>query len=704
MFNTQMAEWIKDTGTDITLEDAKTYLNGLESQLLSRHLSGAPGRQITDIYTKGIDLFIKRLYEDALKRFLTGYTGTQSCLVAIGGYGRGELNPRSDIDLMLLYKGRLDKSIESICKKLLYLLWDTGLDIGFSIRSVKESIDLACSDSKTMTSFLDSRLISGNATVYDTFLSRLYRRVITPNKKRLIDVKLNESRLRQERYGGSVYILEPNVKEGKGGLRDIHTALWISRIKERGSNLDSLVHKGIITLDEKIGIEESVDFLLRIRNDLHFTNRKKVDQLTFDSQERISALFGYTDTGSSLGVESFMRDYYLHANRINYCSTILISRLTYKSVTPLKELKERITGRYVGRWCRIHQGMIALKVEPPIDDTPSVFFDVFEAAQEHGLEIHPLTKEWIKRNLFLIDDDFRRSPIYNKRFLNIIGRRSGVYEALNNMHSVGFLGRYIPEFENVTFKVQHDLYHIYTVDVHSLFAVRELELLSTDRYRYEFPLLVSLIEGVKRFELLVLATLLHDIGKSGGKGHAERGGSIVETILERMGLSEDDTDLVSFLVANHLLLADIAQHRDIHDLKLIVEIARKVEDIDRLNMLYLLTFADVRAVGPDVWTQWKAALFQELYFRVRKVIDKGTFELPGIDEEMERIGRAIFSMVSDSLSSEAIEVYMGRFPFRYYLSNPVEDLALHIHILEGFDDTGLITHIRHDLERAYTEL
>lgn len=681
---------------DLTLEEIKAYLKKLHSYLLSKHLQGESGISIMRAYTGCIDSLLKNLYTTYRRGSEKGF-----CLVAMGGYGRGELNPRSDIDIMLLYEKRLTPEIEALGKDLFYTLWDAGLDVGFSVRSIQDCLALVKEDLKTMTALLDSRFLLGEEGIYQTLMEGFKEKVLRRHKKRFIEEKIRESKTRHERYGDSVYILEPNVKEGKGGLRDIHTLIWIGKVGEGIDGWDGFVTKGFLREEGRREIETSMDFLCRIRNDLHFHSRKKMDQLTFDAQERIAELLGYTALPSASGVERFMGDYYFHASRISRYTSMLTSRLLHR---PERGIVWRLRSRSIDKAYRILKGMIFLEDEAILNSSPSLLIKAFQYSQRFNLPLHPHTREAIIRNLRLVDEGFRRSPEVNRIFLEILKGKGDVYRVLEEMHSTGFLGTYIPEFKDITHRVQHDLYHIYTVDIHSLFAVKELEYLLSEEGKKAFPLLSSLLEEVERFDLLLLGVLFHDIGKVGGKGHAERGERIAADIGRRMGLTEEEVDLLSFLVRNHLLLPDLAQYRDIHDLKLIVEFAKTVGNIERLDMLYLLTFADVRAVGPGVWNQWKAALFQELYFRTRKVIEKGTFEIPGVKDILREKKRALMKLVAGRFDEKEVDSYMERFPSRYFIYNFPEDIALHMGVLSELDGRDLVVHIRHNMERVYTEV
>ncbi len=674
----------------------KDCLSRAEEDLRKRHIAGEPGSSICRSYTALVDGLMKALF--------TFKAAEVSCaeptaLVAIGGYGRGELNVRSDIDLMLLHKKRITKPIEELTQQVLYILWDTGLDMGFSIRSIPECISLAKEDLKTMTAVLDLRFILGDRGLFDTLHSSVRKNLFNRQKtEAFIKDKIEETRSRHAKYGGSVYILEPNVKEGEGGLRDLHTAMWAVRAKD-GKAVEPF-SLGLISDRDKKDLEASLDFLLWVRNDLHFQTGRKTDQLTFDHQERIAGLLGFENTERALAVESFMQTYYRHAANINRCSNLILQRSIQrgeKKVFFWPKKKVRIDRNF-----SITGGSLTLNAHAGLEEDPSVAVRAFEYAQAFDVEMSQHTKDAILNYLETAGDELRVSRAASESFLKIL-KGKGVFKTLVEMHRLKFLEKYIPEFGEITCRVQHDLYHVYTVDAHTLFAIRELERLRNE-YKADFSLLSTLFEEIPNPEMLMLSVLFHDIGKAHGKGHAEKGGRIVPEICRRLGLSEDDSNLVKFLVKNHLLLADTAQYRDLHDENLIIEFARKVGDIERLNLLYLLTFADVRAVGPDVWNQWKGALFQELYFNALTVLERGSFEAEDAAAKLERIRERVAGILKpEGIDRLTVEDYFQLLPHRYFLSTGADSIAEHVKILRDLSGKPYIMTARQEPQRNYTE-
>ncbi|MEK7679462.1 MAG: [protein-PII] uridylyltransferase, partial [Deltaproteobacteria bacterium] len=518
-------------------------------------------------------------------------------------------------------------------------------------------------------------------------------------RDKFVKAKLEERKERHEKYGGSVYMLEPNIKEGEGGLRDMHSALWVTRAwgRKAGEPLAS----GLLSERERTTLLSSVDFLLWVRNELHFATGRKTDQLSFDHQEKAATLLGFEKTEHTLAVEAFMRQYYMHASNISHYTGLMISRSLHAGLRPAQAWPSKRTE--ADESYQLSGGVLSLKKTDEGLNDPMKVIKAFELVQRHGAELDQTIRDRILLYLETAGTELTASKEAARTFMDIL-RGKDIFRTLSMMHSIKFLNRFIPEFGEICCRVQHDLYHIYTVDIHTLFAVRELERLK-GRYKQDHSLLSNIFEELKNPEVLYLAVLFHDIGKARGKGHAEKGAGMAAEICSRLGIAEDDANTVRFLVKNHLLLADTAQYRDLHDEKLIIDFARTVGDMERLNLLYLLTFADVRAVGPDVWTQWKAALFQELYFNAITVLDRGTFEVEDAASKVERTRLKVSEILAiESVGKDDIDEYFALLPHKYFLSNPASRIASHLMLLREASGRPYLIKARQDMERQYTEL
>jgi [protein-PII] uridylyltransferase len=396
-----------------------------------------------------------------------------------------------------------------------------------------------------------------------------------------------------------------------------------------------------------------------------------------------------------------MRDYYLHATKVEHVTSSIISRCVVRDEGAGKLLGYFIR-RPVGEGFFVIRGELVIPDESIIENDPARLMKIFEFAQKHGVALNIKVKSLIRRSLDLVNDKFRRNREVNASFSNILRSDKGVADTLRQMHHLEFLIRFIPEFERIYCKVQHDLYHIYTVDVHSLFGVEEIIRLQQGEHAKELPLLTQLANEVDKRELLLLAVLLHDIGKGDGGGHAEIGASLIPTIARRMGLSREDTARLEFLVKNHILMAHIAQRRDLHDEKMIIQFALQMEKSENLKMLYLLTYADIKGVGPDVWTEWKALLLQELYDKAFKVLERGDFRLEASSERVKKVKRKVLEILGDDYPALEVKEELKAMTTRQLLSNPREVLAEQIKILIALDENRIVMEVVHELEKGYS--
>jgi [protein-PII] uridylyltransferase len=684
------------------LAASKHYLNHHRELIKARHREGASGDWVVANITEMTDVLIRKLFQSLMRDLTrTGRGKERITLVPLGGYGRGELNPYSDIDLMFLYDGKNSQPVENIANKILYFLWDMRMDVGYSVRTIPDCVEMAASDGTVKTALLDARFLAGSRLLFQDFRKTLTGQIVAKGSDAFIRAKVDEQGKRREKYGSSVYILEPNVKEGEGGLRDLHTALWVAKIKYKVTDPRELVIKGVVTEEELQQYRAALGYLWRVRNELHYLAGRKNDQLTFEAQVGLASFFGYRDHGKVLAVEEFMRDYYLHATRVEHLSSMLVSRCAVREEPALKILGYFIR-RPVGEGFYVIRGELVIPDEKVIEEDPRRLMKIFELAQKHGVTLNIKVKSLVRANLHLVNDKFRRSKEVNSSFFNILTSGKLVAETLRTMHHLEFLHHFIPEFERLYCKVQHDLYHIYTIDIHSLFAVEEIVKLRDGVCAKELPVLTKLVNEVGRLELLLLAVLLHDIGKGEGGGHAEKGAEMVPTIARRMGLSREETERLEFLIRNHILMAHIAQRRDLHDEKMIIQFARQMEKSENLKMLYLLTYADIRAVGPDVWTEWKALLLQELYEKAFQILERGDFRLEASGERVKAVKRKVVALLENDLPAQQVKDELKQMTTRHLLSNTPQVLAEHVKLLASLAREQIVMKVSHETESGYS--
>jgi [protein-PII] uridylyltransferase len=683
------------------LSAGKHFLNHYGAAIRAQHEAGENGGVVVKSICGMVDVLLKKLFKSVVDDLKLTSRGTeQITLVATGGYGRGELNPHSDIDIMFLYSGRDGRRVEDIAQKILYFLWDMRLDVGYSVRTINDCQEMAASDMTVKTALLEIRYLCGNRPLFKQLQQVTLTQIMTKGSDAFIRQKIVDLEARREKYGSSVYLLEPNLKEGEGGLRDLQTALWIAKIKFKIIDPHELVIKGILTEEVLLAYNDSLSYLWKIRNELHYRAGRKNDQLTFEDQKNVAEFFGYRDQDGILGVEEFLRDYYLHATRVEQLWSLMVTKC--QSVEKTRGLLGYLKRRSVGEGFFIIRGELSISDESILQQDPSRLMKVFEFAQKHGVEISASTKEILRRNLSLVNDKFRRNREVNQSFFSILRSIKGVGATLKVMHYLGFLIRFIPEFERVYCKAQHDLYHIYTVDIHSLFAVEELAKLWTGTTRVSLPLITEIAEQIEKHELVILAVLLHDIGKGEGGNHSNRGADMMPTISRRLGLSKEDSERLEFLVRHHLLFAHIAQRRDLHDEKMIVQFARQMGKSETLKMLYLLTYADLKAVGPDVWTDWKAMLMEELYEKTFMVLERGDFKLEVRSEKVKNVRKKVAELLSGDYAISLIKEELKALSTRHLLSNPLLTIAEHVKMLLELGDSIFTVKVEHETDGGYS--
>jgi len=682
----------------------KNFLAEYRGEIRKLHESGASGSEVTHLLCDMIDELINKLLHSIIYDLdASGALMEHIALVAVGGYGRGELNPYSDIDIMFLHDGSMPAArIEDIAQKLLYFLWDMRLDVGYSVRVIADCVEMAAADGTVKTALMDARYLSGSRPLYTALHKTIFTQILPRSSDKFIKEKISDMKVRREKYGSTVYLLEPNLKEGEGGLRDLQTAMWVARVKFKFSEPKELIIKGILSEEELESYHAALDYLWRIRNELHYFNGRKNDQLTFDAQVHLAAFFGYQSRGRVLAVEDFMRDYYRHANRVEHFSSSLVTRCIWRDEGAMRILGYFVR-RPVGDGCFVLKGELIIPDERIVEANPPVLMKIFELAQKHRVQLNVRVKGLIRKSLHLVNDKFRRNREVNLSFMNILRAPKDVTETLRLMHHLEFLNCFIPEMEHIYCKVQHDLYHIYTVDIHTLFAVEEAEKMLNGSSKEILPFPCEVAAQIGKPELLILAVMFHDIGKGEGGGHAEKGAAMIPTIARRMGLSKEDSERLAFLVRQHLIFAHIAQRRDLHDENMIVQFARQMETSENLKMLLLLTIADVRAVGSEVWTNWKALLFQELYEKAFNVLERGQFHLEESSERVKAVIKKITGMLEDEFPTARVREELKAMPVRLLLSNNLPAIANQARILIGLEESDVLMQLVHEPASGYSE-
>jgi [protein-PII] uridylyltransferase len=683
-------------------KQAREYLARARDLLFEQYLAGASGRAIVEAQTRIVDHVVQTLFAASRASYAERYTTLDQrlTLAAQGGYGRGELNPCSDIDLLFLYPHRPDSFVETVTEKMLYTLWDTGLTVGHGVRNLRECVRLAARDLKVKTSLLDTRFLAGDPGLYEEFSATMEDEVLKRNAQRFFREKVQENVDRHRRYGDSVYLVEPQIKEGEGGLRDIHTAMWLAKVKYKLHRLDELVQKGVITEREQAEIVAAQDFLWRVRNGMHFRSGQHQDQLTFELQERISDDLGYRDVEHAKGVEQFMRAYYLHAANVNRFSDEVILRCLDRP-SPYRFLG-RLGGREIRPGVRVTADELVIGDAAIFRTDPSLLVRAFSDSQRHGVALSNATRRLIRTHAFLLDAEARRSRATAAAFLDVLGWKTSVCDTLVEMHKLEVLDHLLPEFARLRCMAQYDRYHIYTVDEHTLRGVYFLEQLRHGEFKAALPQLTEVMRNVDKIELLYLAMFYHDAGKGLGGDHSNRGAAMAADVAQRLHLNDDDAEILAKLVRHHLLMHRLATRRDIHDPKLVLEFAHTLGSPEVLNLLYVLTFADLNATNPVLWNSWQDMLLGELYVLATEAFERDLAEMPEQSGRADRV-RARVAEAVGAAGGRALERFLADMPDRYFLTTPEEVVPRHFDLVRRAEETPLVAHVEHFPEREFSE-
>jgi [protein-PII] uridylyltransferase len=635
--------------------------------------------------------------------------GERLSIVAVGGYGRAELAPQSDIDLLFLRPYKQTARQEQLVEFILYMLWDLGLKVGHATRSVDECLRLSRSDMTIRTSLLEWRFLWGDDKLAAELRQRFFAEVVKSSASEFAAAKLAERNQRHQRVGDSRYVLEPNIKEGKGGLRDLHTLFWIAKYMHRVERVDELVVKGVLTAEEAGRFAKCQDFLWTVRCHLHYVTGRSEDRLTFDVQPEIGRRMGYTDHRGARGVERFMKHYFLVAKEVGDLTRIFCAALEIET-----ERKPRLSLATLGLSRRsrrktidgfaIENGRLTVASTTAFVDNPVNFIRLFHVAHEHDLEIHPYALRLIRQNLRHIDAKLRANAEANRLFVEILANKRDSEIALRRMNEAGVFGRFIPDFGRVVAQMQHDMYHVYTVDEHTIFAIGILHRIEQGLLAADHPLATEIIHKVQSRRALYLAVLMHDIAKGRGGDHSEVGAELSLKLGPRLGFTEEETETVAWLVRYHLSMSNTAQKRDIHDPKTIRDFVALVQSPERLRLLLCLTVVDIRAVGPSVWNAWKATLLRELYYRAEEMMS-GAVPAAGVERRVEAAQATLHAELSEWPEAEIAAHLVRGYP-AYWLSVDMATQAHHARFMREAARTGapLALDTRVDRGRGVTEI
>lgn len=640
------------------------------------------------------------VFQDELLRLLYTFASThihvvenpseaeRMSIVATGGYGRELLAPGSDIDLLFLLPYKQTPWGESIAEYILYMLWDLGFKVGHATRSIGQNIRFAKTDITTRTALLDARPIIGDAAIWEKFETDFHKFLQAADQREYITAKLDERDSRHDRGGNSRYKVEPDIKEGKGGLRDLHTLHWIAKHLYPGLSSEDFVEKNLFSPDEFEMYQHCEDFLWTVRCHLHFLAGKPEERLSFDLQLGMAERLNYRGRKGLRAVERFMKHYFLIAKDVGDLTRILCSSLEVKQLKKLpiiENITQKLTWRTRVRLSstsdfRIENGRITVKNQQAFKNDPVNLIRMFALANRNNVIFHPEAMRLARHSLKLIDDDLRHNPTANRLFLEVLTSRPQPEIILRRMNEAGVLGRFIPEFGQIVSMMQFNMYHHFTVDEHLIRTVGVLSDIERGALEAELPLSTEIIRNIENRRALYLATFLHDVAKGRDEDHSIAGARVTREVGRRLGLSTAEISIAEWLVKHHLVMSQFAQSRDLNDPKTIRDFADIVQSRELLVLLVILTASDIRAVGPGVWTGWKGQLLRDLYSETEPLVTGGYTALPR-EMRVKQSAAAFRQSLADEMPSAEIDALIARHDQSYWLRTDHERQIAHAKLI-----------------------
>ena len=635
---------------------------------------------------------VDRVLQFCFAEFFSSSPANGLCLVAVGGYGRAELLPGSDIDLMLLIRKKADKSLQQKISDFLTLLWDIGLEVGHSVRTPRDCVREGKADVTVMTTMIESRQLCGDQGLYQEF-----QKAIAPDKvwssREFFEAKLEEQQGRHLRFNDTAYNLEPNIKEGPGGLRDIQIIGWVARRHFGDKSFAELVDHGFITQAEYEILQSGQQHLWRVRFALHRLAGRREDRLLFDYQNQIAEAFGFESGEHNLAIEQFMQQYYRTIMELERLSEMLLQ--IFKEEILLTDAQKKVTP--LNERFNLRNNFIEVANARVFEEYPPALVELFLliSTNQHCEGVTASTIRLVREHLYLVDETYRNDETVNHLFMQLMSAPNGMTHQMRRMNSDGFLAAYIPAFAKITGRMQYDLFHAYTVDQHTIFVIRNLRRFALKKHEDEFPFCNLVYSKLENPCLLYLAALFHDIAKGRGGDHSVLGAEEATQFCLQHKLNRKETRIVSQLVRDHLLMSVTAQRKDINDPDVVRDFARQVGSMNMLNYLYLLTVSDIRSTNPKLWNNWKDALLKQLYRATKTVIRRGIDHAPDIDEIIQENRDAAFEQMSDlPFSAEQINSVCDRVPGDYFLRHHPLEIRWHVNAILSHPEEPRLVSIR----------
>jgi [protein-PII] uridylyltransferase len=629
--------------------------------------------------------------------------GERISLIAVGGYGRGEMAPQSDVDLLFLTPYKITPWAESVIESMLYILWDLKLKVGHASRTIKDCIRLAREDYTIRTSLVEYRFLAGDEALSKQLGRRLWSELFKSTAAEFIEAKLEERAERHRKQGGQRYVVEPNVKEGKGGLRDLQSLYWIGKYVNGVKQASELVDRKVFTAEEYATFKKAEDFLWAVRCHLHLITGRPSDQLTFDLQVEVAVKMGYEDGRGRRAVEYFMQDYFRRATQVGELTRVFLTAQE-ASFTKAEPVLTRLFSRRKKAKppYAIHQNRLTVADVKTFLSDPVNLIQIFEEALRTGTLLHPEAMRLLSANLHLVDERVQNDKVANRHFLDIMLKHGNPERGLRRMNELGLLGAFIPDFAAIVAMMQFNMYHHYTVDEHTIQCISHLARIEREELIEELPVASSILKrGVNR-KVLYVAMLLHDIGKGRPEDHSILGAQIARRVAPRFGLTKKECETVEWLIRNHLLLSDVAQKRDISDPRTVRDFAKAMKSVERLDLLTVLTVCDIRGVGPDTWNNWKAVLIRNLYKATRDTLENGVEALSRDTREAEA-KRLLRAELAD-WDAKDLRTETGRHYGPYWQGLPLATHKVFASLLRDVTDSEISIDLTLDEDRDATRV
>jgi [protein-PII] uridylyltransferase len=659
----------------------------ISRRLLDRPSSGYKAAQEQAFL---IDQLVRVIFDHVVKNLYPVGNRTASekiAILAVGGYGRGEMAPFSDVDIAFVTPYKRTGWTEQVVEAMLYLLWDLGLKVGQSSRSLDETVKMASADLTIRTALLESRFVWGDREVYEEAASRFWSDVVGKTAAEFVALKMAERDERHKKMGDSRYVVEPNIKDGKGGLRDLHTLYWIGKYMHRVRTPSALVDVGLLTAEEYRKFEKAENFLWSVRCHMHDISGRAEERLTFDLQREVAERMRFADRPGRSAVERFMQYYFLNAKTVGDLTGLFLAHLDdtkgkkgRRFLPTLSRHPRKLDGFTLDR------GRLALPYDEFFAEKPIRIIQMFQLAEYFGMEIHPLAMRAARRDARLIDKKLRNDPAANALFMQTLTSPRDPETVLRWMNEATVFGRFVPDFGRVVAQMQFDMYHHYTVDEHSIRAIGLLAEIERGDHKTDHPLASGIIKQIVSRKVLYVAVLLHDIAKGRGGDHSVIGAEVALNLCPRLGLTEAETETVAWLVRHHLIMSATAFKRDLADFKTILDFAQIVQSPERLRLLLILTVVDIRAVGPGVWNSWKRQLLSDLFEATEEVLRLG-HKQRGRDDRILAKKQALAERLG--LTDAAFTKLARRFSGPYWIAEPSDIIERNARLLLGYDGSGL---------------